>query len=151
MGTNVEISLNTDEQGFLSQECPSCEERFKVRMGEGSDEPISFCPFCGHNGQDCWWTPEQADYMSAIATEEVLGPELDKLDKSLSHLGGNGLFSIEASLSRPTPSERPEEPDDDWPTQVFGCCGETIKHARKTDSLFCIICRSESPVEPGAA
>jgi hypothetical protein len=33
-----------------------CDQRFKVRFGEGSQEPISFCQYCGHRGRDCWHT-----------------------------------------------------------------------------------------------
>ena len=67
----VRVSLNTDDDGFLSQRCPSCERRFKVKFGEGSDRPISFCPYCGHNEEGCWWTQEQADYLAAQAGNQA--------------------------------------------------------------------------------
>ena len=80
----MEVSFPTDADGFLSQECPSCELRFKVMFGEGSAEPISYCPYCGYNGQNCWHTQAQVDYMQAIAANVSLGPELKKkLERSL--------------------------------------------------------------------
>lgn len=59
----MEVSFPTDSDGYLSQECPSCEQIFKVVFGEGSEEPISFCPYCGHSGRDCWYTKPQVEYM----------------------------------------------------------------------------------------
>ena len=103
MGTTVRISFNTDEEGFLSQECPGCERRFKAKLGEGSDEPISFCPYCDYTGRDCWWTQKQAEYLSAKAAEEVLGPELEKLKKAFGS-GGGGLFSMKATVTKPSTS-----------------------------------------------
>jgi hypothetical protein len=63
----LEVNFPTDLDGFLSQECPSCNQPFKVLFGQGSSEPISFCPYCGFEGQDCWWTQEQVDHAAAAA------------------------------------------------------------------------------------
>ena len=70
----LQINFPTDADGYLSQECPSCEQRFKVLFGEGSEEPISFCPYCGHKGRDCWYTKDQVEYINAVATDVVLRP-----------------------------------------------------------------------------
>ena len=79
----LQINFPTDADGYLSQECPSCEQCFKVLFGEGSEEPISFCPYCGHKGRDCWYTKDQVEYINAVATDVVLRPELMRLEREM--------------------------------------------------------------------
>lgn len=74
MGTSVAVSLPTDGDGFVSQECPACCKRFKVVFGEGSQRPIGHCPYCGHAGEGCWWTQDQADFLAAVAGQKIAGP-----------------------------------------------------------------------------
>ncbi len=130
----MEISFPTDSDGFLSQECPSCEQQFKVCFGEGSNEPISYCPYCGHKGQQCWYTKEQVDHLSAVAKSVLVVPALAKLQQSI---GGKVTGGISAP---PTPP--PIDPDSDLPILNFSCCNETIKAFQHT-KLFCIICGKE--------
>lgn len=116
----MEINFSTDADGFLSQECPSCYQQFKIIFGEGSDDPISFCPYCGYNGQQCWWTSEQATYIESVAVNELLG-------------SGSSLSQPSATLI---------ETDDSYDILRFSCCNETIK-AAKYQKLFCVICGKE--------
>lgn len=142
----MEVSFPTDSDGFISQECPSCEHRFKVVFGEGSEEPISCCPYCGHRGEDCWHTSEQVEYLEAVAMAEVVAPELKKLTRSLQ----GGLISFDIASSIPQPSSPPMETDDDFETLSFQCCDETVKVARQ-DRHFCIICGTEVNMEASEA
>ena len=137
----MEISLPTDADGFLSQECPSCEQRFKVIFGEGSEEPISYCPYCGHNGQDCWHTQAQVDYMQSVAVNVALGPELKKLERQLKGMS-KGLLKVDmtSDLSEPLPA--PTETDDLLDILHLPCCNETVK-ATRHERHFCIICGTE--------
>jgi Zn ribbon nucleic-acid-binding protein len=126
----MEISFPTDSDGFLSQECPSCEQQFKVCFGEGSNEPISCCPYCGHKSQQCWYTKEQVDHLSAVAKSVLVVPALAKLQQSI---GGKVTGRISAPQTPP-----PIDPDSDLPIFNFPCCNETIKALQHT-KLFCII------------
>lgn len=137
----LEVSFPTDVDGFLSQECPSCNHRFKVLFGEGSDAPISYCPYCGYNGQECWHTPEQIEYVQAIATSEVLGPELKKLQRSLGS-NSKSLLKFDGTSAIPTPPPPPMETDDELAFLRFRCCNETVKVSLH-EQLFCIICGTE--------
>lgn len=147
---NVEISFNTDDDGFLSQECPACEGRFKIIMGEGSPEPISFCPYCAHEGQECWWTPEQVTYIEAAqekAVNELMTSEMNKMAKKFNRsTGSSGLINLKMSVKsdgpRRTPSP-PAEPNLDLSIIEFSCCNERIKHNSSENRLFCVICGTE--------
>lgn len=67
---NVKCSLKPDADGFLSQECPHCNKRFKVRFGKGSKKPLSYCPYCGTNGHHGWWTAVQMQHMDLVASKK---------------------------------------------------------------------------------
>ena len=137
----MQVNLPTDADGFLSQECPSCEQRFKVLFGEGSADPISFCPYCGHKGEACWHTKEQVAYIQALAAEIVLGPELKGLERELKSASG-GFLKIAMKTELPKAGSPPMETDESLDIIRFPCCNETVKLARQSKH-FCIICGKE--------
>ena len=140
MGDDISVSINTDNDGYLSQECPSCGKRFKVKFEAGSDKPIRHCPYCNHQGEGCWWTQAQADYLGGKAAEELIDPMLDKMAKDFNRPKRGGFIDMSMKVTKsPTPNP-PDEPNEDWPTATFACCGETIKHAPDAGDLHCIIC-----------
>lgn len=150
MNDKIELNIrfNTDDDGFLSQECPACQKRFKTKFGEGSDLPISFCPYCGHQGQGCWWTKGQADYIADIASKSVVEPELERMARDFNRNTGSGSpisMSMEVKGSpQPTP---PHEPEEDWPIVLFDCCGEKTKHDGSHPPIHCIICGKTKPIK----
>jgi hypothetical protein len=137
----MQVSLPTDKDGFLSQECPSCDQRFRVRFGEGSPEPISFCPYCGHKGTDCWYTKQQIAHIQAIAAEQILGPEFKRLGQEIKR-ASSGLLKIDMKTDLPDAGKPPIEADEALNILRFPCCNETVKLTRH-DKYFCIICGKE--------
>lgn len=137
----MKVMFPTDADGFLSQECPSCEQQFKVVFDEGSDKPISFCPYCGYNGQDCWHTQGQIDYIQAIATNVILAPELKKLERQLKGMT-KGVLKVDMKTDLPKPPSAPMESDDPLSILRFPCCNETIKVVLHHQH-FCVICGRE--------
>ncbi len=137
----MEVSLPTDSDGFLSQECPSCGQQFKVIFGEGSSNPISRCPYCGHRGENCWYTTQQVEHLKAVAASTVLGPQMKKLASDLKQ-ASNGWLKFELKGDVPAPPPAPMETDDTLDVVRFPCCNETVKLIRQA-SLFCIICGME--------
>lgn len=137
----MQVTFPTDADGFISQECPSCEQRFKVVIGEGSDEPISWCPYCGYNGRDCWYTTQQVEYMQVVAANVVLSPEFKKLERQLKELS-KGFLRVGLKTDIPKPPPPPMETDDDLSILHFPCCRERIK-VQRHDKHFCVICGQE--------
>ncbi len=137
----MKVSFPTDAEGFLSQECLSCRQRFKVIFGHGSEEPISHCPYCGYNGQECWLTPEQREYVEAVATDGVIAPEIKKLERTL-NASSEGFFNISSESNLATPSRPPIETHTPFDILYFRCCKESIK-VNQQQRHFCIICGME--------
>lgn len=137
----IEVSFPTDSDGFLSQECPSCGQRFKVLFGQGSEEPISFCPYCCHNDQGCWSTQEQSAHLQAVALDIVVAPELKKIERELKR-ASDGTITVSIESDFPEISPPPMETDDPFDMLCFPCCNEIIKVNRQQNH-FCIICGKE--------
>jgi len=141
MSNKFKVPLKTDSHGFISQECPNCEKRFKVKYGEGSDKPISFCPYCGHKGNNCWWTKEQADYLGSVVIKEAVEPKFEKMAREINRKSSrSGSISMSMDFKKSPKPVVPQETEDDWPSISFECCDETIKYEQGQGPLFCIIC-----------
>lgn len=147
MDTSVTVSLSTDSDGFVSQECPACSKRFKVVFGKGSDGPIGHCPYCGHAGQSCWWTQAQADYLAAMAGQEIARPLLDEFARRVNGVSKAGDFlKVSAKVEHGPRPTVPDELDTAMSVVNFQCCGERIKHDGSAATLHCIICGAVSVV-----
>jgi hypothetical protein len=62
----VKVPLKTDADGFLTQECPHCNQVFKAEFAD-SGQHLRHCPYCGTQGQHCWYTVPQIKYMESVA------------------------------------------------------------------------------------
>lgn len=147
----IEIPFNEDKDGFTSQECPSCSGHFKAIIGEENPAPISFCPYCAYEKQDCWWTPEQVTYIESICEKAAF----DEMDSRLEDIVGDfnsstrssGYLDIKISIESDGPRHLPSppsEPDLEMPIVTFSCCNKRIKHDGSRHQLFCINCGSKN-------
>jgi len=144
--SDLEITFNTDKDGFISQECPVCFKQFKANFNAGSNKPLGYCPYCKHKGTGCWWTQAQADYATGIAETNLVEPLLNKMVKDINNSSLNNLMSIKADYKPSTKEKKPDEPENVWPLYSFECCGEIIKHDQSKIKLNCIICGEEKIV-----
>ena len=139
MKHTVQVSIARDADGFTTQECPACHSRFKVRFEKGSGRPLSYCPYCRHHGHSCWWTPEQARYLAAMAGEQVIGPMLDRLSRSFNaSQRGNGLVRVQLHRKHSPKPAQPLEGSQPSRRITFRCCTEEVKC--KEDAIYCVIC-----------
>ncbi len=138
------VSLKTDREGFLSQECPSCKHRFKVKPNEGAKGPISHCPYCMFDGRDCWWTPKQAEHLSARAMD-LLSKDLEEPFKRIA--GRSKFIKVEMKRTPRFTPQCPNEPDENWPVIEFPS-GEVIKYDGRFRVLRCPVTGEKLKEEP---
>ena len=50
------------------------------------------------------------------------------------------MFSLKATVKKPPKPVCPAETSDNWPTQIFECCGETIQRETVSGKVYCVIC-----------
>lgn len=150
--TDTTVSLSSDEDGFISRECPTCVGLFKAQVVDGNIT-VHFCPYCGHEGDDSWWTPEQLEFIQKAAAEAIR-PELEQIAREFeSHSGG--FLKITADLSPLEPAVAPHETPDTMETNFFPCCGARAKLERSRLSgpegreaqAYCVMCGTPSELE----
>tara|TARA_R110002072_G_scaffold280331_1_gene442635 strand:+ start:401 stop:823 length:423 start_codon:yes stop_codon:yes gene_type:complete len=127
------FKLNLDDDGFVTQECPSCNKQFKVEYGKGADGPIQFCPYCDHTGEDCWWTTEQAKYIESTVIS-AMDSEVNSMFKDAFKDSKSIKFTPGSSSGRP--AAMPQEINNDWPIVEFKST-ERIKHDGSQERLRC--------------
>lgn len=137
----MEISLASDEDGFISHECPSCDRRFKLSLEDEGEHSLSCCPYCGHRGEDCWFTTEQAEYIQGLAMERLVAPSLRQLAKDLGS-SSSDFLQINTKLDLPEPPVEPIDTDGNFNVLHFPCCNQTAK-LEPQDQYFCVACGSE--------
>jgi len=144
MSEQVMVSFPTDGEGFISQQCPSCRRRFKVRVDDSSDRSVNFCPYCGGRSSEGWLTEEQHAYAMGQVAEQVVNPMLKDFTRELESLNRPGGFlTVTGSYERAAPPPRPVESNDLMPVFTAPCCNEPIKHDGSTEALHCVVCGSQ--------
>jgi hypothetical protein len=63
----VKCPITPDADGFLSQECPFCNRVYKGSFRKGSRRLFRYCPYCGIEGQNAWYTVDQFRYLESVA------------------------------------------------------------------------------------
>ena len=140
----MNIPFPLDERGAATRECPACNRRFKIFPGEGSADPIGFCPYCDQQGQQCWWTSAQAQYIEAKVAEIGRTKLENMVQESFKGLNSRS-FKVTTRKTQPGPVARPPEEQNDLHEEAyFPCCGERILHDGLNETLFCVICGTET-------
>lgn len=146
----VERGVSARQCGFLRRECPTCEREFKwLPAQDDADATPSpdggyFCPYCGIQSRpDAWYTKPQLAVIEAVVQRQVVGPALDKFDRSLRRMERQSGGLIKVSTRRDRPAEPPAITEDDNMRRVdFGC--HLTEPVRVLDdwagSVLCLIC-----------
>jgi hypothetical protein len=147
----ISVGIPLDEDGFVLRECPACEREFRWHVSADENEEVPapldgyFCPYCGKQASsDSWFTTAQADFLSATALHEMVGPQIDEMLGGLA--GNSGLVRIEVTGSGG--GEKPAPFDEDFEGETrrleFSCHPtEPVKVALDWEgSVYCLICGS---------
>ena len=144
------MSLPLDSDGFLRRECPTCEREFKWLHSQSNESstpaPLAgyFCPYCGVQAPPtAWWTKAQVSLATAKVHQEVIGPQLEQLQRSLEGLNRRGGLVRISTHSEPT--EAAEESAlveiDDMRRANFDCHNEPVKVLEDWDEpVHCLLC-----------
>ncbi len=113
----ITVPLKPDTGGYTTQQCKKdgCEKKFKVKFGNGSNDSIAYCPYCGYQGQ--FWTVEQMQYLDCMALYKGNAPP--------------GLCPM------------PQETNGPGNSHQYNCKNkhkEKIKHEGPTMNFYCILC-----------
>lgn len=146
MEQQIRVSFTTDADGFISQQCPSCFRRFKVRVDD-SGHSVSHCPYCGSGTENGWLTEEQHEYAMGVVAEQAIDPMMEEFSRSLNRMNRpGGLIKVSGRYEKPARPPKPVESDEPMPLFTPSCCGEAVKHDGSAPELFCVVCGTRESV-----
>lgn len=142
MGDTIEfqISIPTDNEGFLLMKCPICREYFKLKPSDFEDDRIFdiHCPACGLVSESYIADDviELAMNMAENYANDLISKELKKME-----MRSKGLFKVTSTAKR-----KPEEPIKlsivAMQKKLYPCCKmeAKIKPILKMSGNYCPFC-----------
>ena len=73
--TIINISVPTDNDGFITLQCPFCGDKFKLRAEEIEADELThiFCPYCGLQDESShFWTDEVMEQAKIAAVKSII-------------------------------------------------------------------------------
>jgi hypothetical protein len=137
----IRVSLSADSDGFVTQQCPSCTRRFKIRVNDDGTSSPQYCPYCGSGSEKGWLTEEQIAYVLGMGAEQVVDPLLEEFARELEASNDpGGLITRSARYEKSVPPPMPVESN--VPMHIFTspCCGAPVKHDETVSPLHCAAC-----------
>lgn len=138
----IEISIPTDDDGFVLLQCPKCGEIFKLPPSDiECDEIIDiYCPLCGLISES-YLTDDVIELAQAKLLNKLLGDFYGEM-KKLERKSRNSILKIETKK----PHEEDEIPIkstiDSMEIVDFDCCGRQakIRHLLNYCGCYCPYC-----------
>lgn len=152
LGNRFEISLPTDERGYLGRECPNadCRGYFKVISGTGlSGVTICHCPYCGHVADQCeFHTADQIEYAKSMVARKVMGTVTKDLKDLEFQIKPKGPFGIGISMKvQPGPLHPIHRYKEEALETHIECSSCTLKYAIFGVFAFCPDCGKHNSLQ----
>jgi hypothetical protein len=152
LGNQFNISLPTDENGYLGRECPNtdCKGYFKIVSGTGLRGVVTcHCPYCGQTAdQSDFHTPDQIEYVKSVVMREVMGAvtkDLKDLEFDIKPKEAFGIgLSMKVKSGPPHPVHRYREKALETHIECTSC---TLKYAVFGVFAFCPDCRQHNSLQ----
>ena len=139
----IEISVPTDDDGYILLNCPNCTTYFKATPNDIEDDGILelFCPSCGLVGEN-YITEDVLELAFAMAQNKAMDLIYDEF-KKMEHQLNKGAITFKAGKQ---PKHEPETPIrsgiDSLEIATFDCCGRSakVKPMLKITGCYCPFC-----------
>ena len=138
--SNLEIP--TDSDGFISFQCPFCNEKFKLSADFINQMDIDelYCPYCGlQNSFENFFTDEVIELAKA-KIENMAMDFISENVKSLKDSFSNGLFEMTIDTKFNDVNEPEVIESDDMYKKTLSCCNFDVKLNENINSCYCPKC-----------
>ena len=149
--TSIEFSVPCDSDGYVTLECPFCQEEFKLLANEvqNEEQPFNelFCPYCGLTDSSSNFNStkvmEHAQALFQNHVMEQLDSAFKGMVKGINKTKGKGL-SMKATYTPSKKVEVPEIREHDTAEEIFQCKAcerhEKVIYAAGASKVFCAYC-----------
>jgi uncharacterized Zn-finger protein len=139
------ISIPSDDDGFVSRECPHCGDRFKITTTDLQSEDLLdlFCPYCGLPSSVNETHPsevfEQAHIISENYVASMVNDAMKDLERSLS---GSKHLKFKRGKPLPTEDEKILFEKEELAAIDLTCCAKVIKinDLSAVTGVYCPFC-----------
>ena len=144
---DLEITIQGDDEGYITFECPFCKSEFKLRADECQNDETPydeyFCPYCGLvKDKNEFLSEDIIEQVKAIAMNELI----EELNKSFSNMK-NSINKSKYIKMEYKPLEKVNIKDlkeNETVEEVFECptCGnhEKVLYCSGVSKIFCAYC-----------
>lgn len=138
----IQISIPADEDGYVSFECPHCEQRFKLRADEFEESDIInlFCPICGLVHElDHFYSTVFIEKAMNLAEQEAMEMIYDMFKGLERKSRGNKFMKFKAGSKPRVDIKEIYENIDELVEVESNCCKKHIK-VTELDRLIGVYC-----------
>ena len=139
----MEISIPTDNDGYILCQCPTCGEFFKITPTDYEDDRIIniFCPGCGLASED-YLTDDVLELAQAMATNYATDVLYDELKKWENQFKGSFVSFKAGKKPDPVPENPIKAGIDSLIIAHFSCCSRSakVKPILKITGCYCPFC-----------
>jgi len=127
---SFKLSIPTDNEGYVTFECPFCNDKFKLEVTEVKrDDVINlYCPYCGLLEEVNTFFPkkviEQAKIIASNYVKEILNDYMGNLEKIFKN---DKIISIKTQKINLENEKELFEITDNFESIEFNCCNSKAK------------------------
>jgi uncharacterized Zn-finger protein len=140
-----QITVPSDNDGFITLQCPFCDDRFKLTVEDFQREDILeiFCPYCGLRHQHSQFLRdeviEQAQIIAGNYAKSLLNQWMKDLEKSTKR---NKFINLKAGKSPKIEAVKILFEQEELETTALACCQVTVKTRplNKVIGVYCPCC-----------
>jgi len=142
---SFQITVPSDNDGFITFQCPFCDERFKLTTEDFQREDILeiFCPYCGLRHQHSNFLRdeviEQAKIIASNYAKSLLNQWVKDLEKSTKR---NKFVKFKVGKSQKIEAEQILFEQEELEITTLACCQVTVKTRplNKVIGVYCPCC-----------
>lgn len=139
---SIEVSIPTDDEGYILFKCPKCGEGFKLIPSDMESDEVKdiYCPLCGLIS-DNYITDDVIELAQAKAVNQVLGGFYDEM-KELERQTKNSMVQFKAGKFEEEEEIPIKSSIDSMEVVDFDCCNKTakIRYLLNYSGCYCPFC-----------
>jgi uncharacterized Zn-finger protein len=138
------ISIPSDDDGFISRQCPHCGYQFKMTIMDIENEEILelFCPYCGLPSDVSETHPDEVIEQAYIMATNYAYSKIDDIFKGLENKSSNKLFEFKRGASLPQEDQKVLFEKEEMELFDLKCCDKKIKanDSIAVSGIYCPFC-----------
>jgi hypothetical protein len=139
------ITIPSDDDGFITLQCPFCSDRFKLTVEDFEREDIIdlFCPYCGLQHEPSRFLTDEVLEQAQIVAMNYVKSIINDFSKDLERrFKGKKYISFKAGKPLETEKERILFEREELETTKLECCQLTVKTRPLSQAIgiYCPCC-----------